>query len=166
MENLPRQSLRELVAKHGKAVCDDPRRCEALLRDACGTHKRELNILMNALRERVPSDLLTGDPRLPQDILLSRALMRGYGYTPYFVEGDDPTTMHQLMAATLNTVTAEKFPQQTAPGAVHGVDDETKWRSAQAIPVDQPAQCFQIRCAHVERMDQIAARRKGRNAIA
>ena len=35
------------------------------------------------------------------------ALFRGYGYTPYFVEGDDPMTMHQLMAATLDTVIAE-----------------------------------------------------------
>ncbi len=29
-------------------------------------------------------------------------LFEGYGYTPYFVEGDDPATMHQLMAATLD----------------------------------------------------------------
>src|SRR5690349_11896915 len=32
------------------------------------------------------------------------ALMRGYGYTPYFVEGDDPATMHQLLAQTLDVV--------------------------------------------------------------
>jgi xylulose-5-phosphate/fructose-6-phosphate phosphoketolase len=31
-------------------------------------------------------------------------LLQGYGYTPYFVEGDDPETMHQLMAATLDRV--------------------------------------------------------------
>ena len=35
------------------------------------------------------------------------ALFRGYGYTPYFVEGDDPQTMHQLMAATLDTIVAD-----------------------------------------------------------
>src|SRR6266700_3239991 len=29
------------------------------------------------------------------------ALLTGYGHKPYFVEGDDPSTMHQLMAATL-----------------------------------------------------------------
>jgi xylulose-5-phosphate/fructose-6-phosphate phosphoketolase len=29
------------------------------------------------------------------------ALFVGYGYTPYFVEGSDPETMHQAMAATL-----------------------------------------------------------------
>ncbi len=34
-------------------------------------------------------------------------LLRGYGWTPYFVEGDDPTTMHQKMAATLDRVVAD-----------------------------------------------------------
>ena len=34
-------------------------------------------------------------------------LFRGYGYTPYFVEGDDPMKMHQLMASTLDTVNKE-----------------------------------------------------------
>lgn len=29
-------------------------------------------------------------------------LFRGYGWTPYFVEGDDPMKMHQLMAAKLD----------------------------------------------------------------
>ena len=33
-----------------------------------------------------------------------RALLEGYGYAPRFVEGDDPATMHQLMAATLDEV--------------------------------------------------------------
>src|SRR6202162_832269 len=35
------------------------------------------------------------------------SLFIGYGYKPYFVEGDDPETMHQLMAATLDTVIPE-----------------------------------------------------------
>ncbi len=43
--------------------------------------------------------------RIPHDELES--LFRGYGYTPYFVQGDDPVEMHQLMAATLDTVVAE-----------------------------------------------------------
>src|SRR5215510_3059912 len=32
------------------------------------------------------------------------ALMTGYGYRPYLVEGDDPVVVHQLMAATLDKV--------------------------------------------------------------
>src|SRR5437762_5967932 len=43
--------------------------------------------------------------RIPQDEL--EALFRGYGYTPHFVEGDDPPRMHQLMAATLDVVVAD-----------------------------------------------------------
>lgn len=43
--------------------------------------------------------------RIPHDEL--EALFRGYGYTPYFVEGDDPEQMHQLMAATLDRVVSE-----------------------------------------------------------
>ncbi len=35
------------------------------------------------------------------------ALFRGYGYSPHYVEGDDPDTMHQLMAETLDTVIGE-----------------------------------------------------------
>src|SRR3979409_602686 len=31
-------------------------------------------------------------------------LFDGYGYKPYFVEGNDPSTMHQLMASTLDAV--------------------------------------------------------------
>ena len=34
-------------------------------------------------------------------------LFRGYGYTPYFVEGEDPEPMHRQMAATLETVFTE-----------------------------------------------------------
>ena len=43
--------------------------------------------------------------RIPHEEL--EALFRGYGYTPYFVEGDEPAAMHQLMAATLDTAVAD-----------------------------------------------------------
>jgi xylulose-5-phosphate/fructose-6-phosphate phosphoketolase len=34
-------------------------------------------------------------------------LFGGYGYKPYFVEGDDPMKVHQLLAAALDTIVAE-----------------------------------------------------------
>ncbi len=43
--------------------------------------------------------------RLPRQEL--EDLFQGYGHKPYFVEGDDPETMHQLMAATLDEILAE-----------------------------------------------------------
>jgi xylulose-5-phosphate/fructose-6-phosphate phosphoketolase len=51
--------------------------------------------------------------RIPREELES--LFVGYGYKPYFVEGEDPKKMHQLMAATLDTVFNEiKDIQQNA----------------------------------------------------
>jgi xylulose-5-phosphate/fructose-6-phosphate phosphoketolase len=43
------------------------------------------------------------------------SLLIGYGHKPYFVEGDDPEEMHQLMAATLDTVLDEIRAIQTTP---------------------------------------------------
>jgi xylulose-5-phosphate/fructose-6-phosphate phosphoketolase len=43
--------------------------------------------------------------RLPHDEL--EGLLRGYGWTPYFVEGDDPETMHKTMAGVVDTCVRE-----------------------------------------------------------
>src|SRR5260370_5222984 len=43
--------------------------------------------------------------RIPTEEL--EQLLRRYGYHPYFVEGDDPESMHPLMAAALDKVVAE-----------------------------------------------------------
>ncbi len=90
-------------------------------------------------------------------------LLTGYGYRPYFVEGDDPATMHQLMAATLDAVIAEigkiqkdarengfthrpSFPMivlrspkgWTGPKTVDGLPAENSFRSHQ-VPLDKLA---------------------------
>src|ERR1051326_6681830 len=49
--------------------------------------------------------------RLPQDEL--NGLFEGYGYKVYHVEGHEPDAMHQLMAATLDTVADEIHSIQT-----------------------------------------------------
>ena len=62
--------------------------------------------------------------RIPHDELES--LFRGYGWKPYFVEGDNPETMHQLMAATLDVVLADiRKIQQDA--RVHGFKERPCW---------------------------------------
>ena len=43
--------------------------------------------------------------RLPQEELVN--LFKGYGHKAYFVEGDDPEEMHQLMADTMDKVYSE-----------------------------------------------------------
>ncbi len=50
------------------------------------------------------------------------SLFVGYGYKPYLVEGDDPATMHQLMAATLDKVFDEirEIQKQARAGKAKG----------------------------------------------
>ncbi|MCP6761364.1 MAG: phosphoketolase family protein [Fischerella sp. CENA71] len=47
-------------------------------------------------------------------------LFNGYGYTPYFVEGSDPESMHQAMAATLDHCISEihKIQQEARSSSV------------------------------------------------
>ncbi|MCC3600647.1 MULTISPECIES: phosphoketolase [unclassified Microcoleus] len=62
--------------------------------------------------------------RIPREELES--LMVGYGYKPYWVEGSDPETMHQLMAATMDTVIGEiKAIQEEA--RTKGYSDRPQW---------------------------------------
>jgi xylulose-5-phosphate/fructose-6-phosphate phosphoketolase len=62
--------------------------------------------------------------RIPHEEL--DALLRGYGHTPYYVEGSDPETMHQLMAETLDTVFTEikRIQDETR---THGFHDRPRW---------------------------------------
>jgi xylulose-5-phosphate/fructose-6-phosphate phosphoketolase len=62
--------------------------------------------------------------RIPREELES--LMVGYGYKPYWVEGSDPETMHQLMAATMDTAIGEiKAIQEKA--RTQGYTDRPQW---------------------------------------
>lgn len=96
--------------------------------------------------------------RIGQDELTD--LLRGYGHEPWFVEGDDPMVVHQLLAATLDTVMARIFEIQrdarsgddggarprwpmivlrtpkgwTGPKFVDGKPVEGNWRSHQ-VPI-------------------------------
>ena len=72
MTDQPRGTLCELIATYGRALCDDLRRCEALLRDLCGTHRREIHVLVSALRERVAADLLAASEGVPREVLRAR----------------------------------------------------------------------------------------------
>ncbi len=62
--------------------------------------------------------------RISRDELES--LLVGYGYKPYVVEGDEPAEMHQLMAATMETVIGEIHAiQQEA--RENGVRERPRW---------------------------------------
>src|SRR5690606_16118929 len=53
-------------------------------------------------------------------------LFRGYGYEPWFVEGDDPATMHQLMAAALDSI-IERIRSIRAAARDNGSMERPRW---------------------------------------
>jgi xylulose-5-phosphate/fructose-6-phosphate phosphoketolase len=53
-------------------------------------------------------------------------LFRGYGYTPHFVEGDDPQTMHQMMASILDAV-VEEIRSIQAKARREGRPERPRW---------------------------------------
>lgn len=76
MNDLPRQKLCEIISTYGRSVSEDERRCEGLLRDFCGEYKREISVLVNALKERVATDLLVSSDAVPRKVLLARLMKR------------------------------------------------------------------------------------------
>ncbi|HZR68450.1 MAG TPA: phosphoketolase family protein [Burkholderiales bacterium] len=56
---------------------------------------------LNGYKIANPTVLARIDPEELSDLL------RGYGYKPYLVEGDDPAIVHQLLAGTLDAVLAD-----------------------------------------------------------
>jgi xylulose-5-phosphate/fructose-6-phosphate phosphoketolase len=53
-------------------------------------------------------------------------LLEGYGHKPYFVEGDDPATMHELMASTLEDVWLE-IAQIQLEARQNGITTRPRW---------------------------------------
>ncbi|TRV47309.1 MAG: hypothetical protein EWV53_01420 [Microcystis panniformis Mp_MB_F_20051200_S9] len=72
MNDLPRQKLKEIIIQYGRSLCDEPQRCEGLLRDLCGQYQKEIAVLVGALKERVPADLLASQNSTPAVVFLAR----------------------------------------------------------------------------------------------
>ena len=75
--------------------------------------------------------------RIPQEELAS--LLTGYGYQPYFVEGDDPAVVHQLMAGTLDRVIED----------IREIQNEARTQRLQRAP-----HVAHDRAAHSQRLDR------------
>lgn len=76
MNDLPRQALYQIVARHGRSVANEARRVEGLLRDYCGGYRREIAVLVSAVEEHVTAELLALGGGLPRQALLARLAHR------------------------------------------------------------------------------------------
>ncbi len=77
MQDIVRSELAELVGRFGLDLCNDARRCEALLRDVCGgEHKREINALVSAARDGVGTELRQSSAGVPKELIVARLTNR------------------------------------------------------------------------------------------
>ena len=66
-----------MVARHGQQVVDDPRKVEGLLRDLCCNERPEANMLIAALKEGIPAEMLSSSQTgVPVTLTLSRMYSR------------------------------------------------------------------------------------------
>ena len=72
MHQQPPRTLKRLLKQYGQELIDDPRRTEALLRDLCGQHTREIFVLVNAQKQRVPSELRAAPTWMPRQAVYTR----------------------------------------------------------------------------------------------
>ena len=76
MQDIVHDKLAELVGRFGLDLCNDARRCEALLRDVCNEHKREINALVSAARDGVGSELRQSSAGVPKELIIARLTKR------------------------------------------------------------------------------------------
>jgi xylulose-5-phosphate/fructose-6-phosphate phosphoketolase len=101
-----------------------------------------------------------------------RALLVGYGHEPYFVEGDDPATMHALMAETLEQVLADIHAIQDGARSSGAVAERPRWpmivlrtpkgwtgpKEVDGLPMEGTFRSHQVPLAQLaERPDHLAA---------
>jgi len=72
MHAQPPRTLKRLIKQYGPELVDDPRRTESLLNDLCGQHRREIFVLVNAQKQRVPAELLAAPAWMPRQATWAR----------------------------------------------------------------------------------------------
>ena len=83
LSEFPRRTLGKLLTDNGPDLLKEPARMDALLADLCGEFDRERFLLVHALRERVPSDLLSQrqEGSAAQGLQLTQRLQKRYGFS-------------------------------------------------------------------------------------
>jgi len=75
MDDFPRRKLCDLVLEFNGSLYEDSRICESILKDYCGSFKREVNVLIGALKKQVVVTLLSSS-NTTYDIVSARLVKR------------------------------------------------------------------------------------------
>jgi hypothetical protein len=84
----PLEALCRLSETYGRALCREPQRMEAMLRDLCPEHRLEVFLLVSALKEQIVPDLMSVQVGavggVPEEVIVSRSrrkLAENLGFT-------------------------------------------------------------------------------------
>jgi len=120
MNDLPRQKLQELISQYERSLCDDPRRCEAMLKDLCrNEHKREITVLIGALRENVAHDLLMQQTTLPVEALIPKLTQRLYDHLGIAEEFAEWAVESWILALKPIDLSIRETPSPSIPKTVY-----------------------------------------------
>ena len=78
MNDIPREILKYTITQYGNFIYQDQKKFKAILKDLCPEYKREINLLMSAIRERIVADLINSSATQPIEILLVKLKQRLY----------------------------------------------------------------------------------------
>ncbi len=125
----PVRALCRLSETYGRALCREPQKVEAMLRDLCPEHKREIFLLVSALKEQIVPDLISSYEGAPQELIFSRSCQKLYDNLG-FNEESALWAVESWLEASRILATAPDIPLP-----VYGptqMDDISSWQSSPA----------------------------------
>ncbi|MBY0527024.1 MAG: DUF4339 domain-containing protein [Gemmataceae bacterium] len=144
MNEVARQTLARIVTQYGQEVAADPRRCEGLLRDLCGDARREISLLVTAVKERIVFDLQTG-AGVPAEVLVSRAIKKMHNNAG--IAEDLARWAVESWALALGVVAPEtlsRLSQRTKPSSTASPSGKGWYKSRNGSPQQGPFSSIEI----------------------
>jgi len=127
MEDKARQALNEIIQKYGPQIVTDHRRVQGLLSDYCGEQKRAKNLMLSALHERIPDELLGMTNGLPPELTIDRLSkkLEEMGFSP-----EDSCWSVETWALALGKINASQcrvknLQSSSTPSSLKNVNSET-----------------------------------------
>jgi len=107
MNDLVKIKLFEILENHGNLIYLDEKRLEGLLKDLCGAYKREINLVMAAVRSGVAKELLSYNENIPLESLLKRLANRLA--EEHGLKNELAGSTVNLIALSLKLITEDRF---------------------------------------------------------
>ena len=108
----PIQALDHILTNYGRNILKDTRKVEAMLRDLCHApeHKREINLIILALKENIPNELIHAQPI--NDMLVMRLIKKLDD--AYFIPAQQAQAAIETWAKALNIALPKVEPSNIA----------------------------------------------------